>query len=267
MPYISVQNQRIYYSEHRANDVQESIPLVLVHGAGGVLYHWPPRLRRLAQNDVFAIDLPGHGRSQGPGRESMDEYADFLLDWADALQLPPFVLAGHSMGGGIALTFVLQHPQRLRGLGLVATGSRLRVHPDILEAIADEKEGVGQQNRERVGGQLVEWVHGHRATPKQRKQYLQHFLSVDTDVLVGDWLACDRFDVMHRISEIHLPTLIITGSQDQMTPVRFASYMAKVMSDADLTIIDGAGHMIMLEQPEMVTGAMAGFMERLRREA
>jgi len=258
MPYISVQNQRTHYSEHRADSAQESIPLVLVHGAGGSLYHWPPRLRRLAQNDVFAIDLPGHGRSQGPGRESMDDYTQFLLDWADALHLPPFVLAGHSMGGGIALTFTLQHPQRLRGLGLVATGSRLRVHPDILEAIDADKQGVGQL--------LVEWVHGHRASPAQRKQYLQHFLSVDTDVLVGDWLACDRFDVMHRMSEIHLPTLIITGSQDRMTPARFASYMATAISDADLTVIDGAGHMIMLEQPEMVTGAVAGFMERLRRE-
>ncbi len=258
MPYISVQNQRIHYSEHRANNAaQVSIPLVLVHGAGGTLYHWPPGLRRLVDHDVFAIDLPGHGRSQGPGRELMNDYTDFLLDWADALQLPPFVLMGHSMGGGIALTFALQHPQQLRGLGLVATGSRLRVHPDILESIADDKKGVGQQ--------LVEWVHGHRVTSAQRQQYLYHFLSVDTDVLVGDWLACDRFDVMERLSEIHLPTLIIVGSQDQMTPAKFSSFMAQEITDADLTIIDGAGHMIMLEQPAIVTSAVSGFLDRLKR--
>lgn len=187
----------------------------------------------------------------------MVDYADFLRDWADALQLPPFVLVGHSMGGGIALTFALQYPQRLRGLGLVATGSRLRVHPDILETIGTDKQGVGQR--------LVEWVHGQRTSPAQRQQYLNHFLSVDTDVLVGDWLACDRFDVMQRLSEIQAPTLIIAGSQDQMTPVKFASFMAAEIADADLTIIDGAGHMIMLEQPAIVTSAIAGFLGRLKR--
>ncbi len=188
----------------------------------------------------------------------MADYADFLSDWADALQLPPFVLAGHSMGGGIALTFALQYPQRLRGLGLVATGARLRVQPDILETIRADKQGVGQL--------LVESVHSPRVTPTQRQQYLQHFLSVDTDVLVGDWLACDRFDVMQRLPEIHLPALVIAGSQDQMTPVKYAAFMAAALPDADLTIIDGAGHMIMLEQPEMVTSAVAGFLERLKRE-
>ena len=258
MPYITLHNQRIHYSEHRFATGPDRIPLVLVHGAGGTLYHWPPGLRRLAQHDVFALDLPGHGRSQGPGREDVGDYADFLLDWADALQLPPFVLAGHSMGGGIVLTFALRHPQRLRGLTLVATGARLRVHPDILQAIRTDKERVGQQ--------LVDWVHSHRTSPAQRRQYLRHFLSTDADVMYGDWLACDRFDVMQQLLDIHLPTLIIAGSQDRMTPVKYASFMAEAMPDADLTVIEGAGHMIMLEQSELVTGAVAGFLERLRRE-
>ncbi len=257
MPSITLHNQRIHYSEHRSDAGSDRIPLVLVHGAGGTLYHWPPGLRRLAKHDVFAIDLPGHGRSAGPGREDVGDYADFLLDWIDALQLPPFVLVGHSMGGGIALIFALRHAQRLRGLALVATGARLRVHPDILQAIRIDKEGVGQQ--------LVEWVHGHRASPAQRRQYLRHFLSVDTDVMYGDWLACDRFDVMQQLADIHLPTLIIAGSQDSMTPAKYASFMAEAMPDADLTVIEGAGHMIMLEQPQMVIGAVAGFLERLKR--
>ncbi len=258
MPYITAHNQRIHYSEHRTDTEPGRMPLVLVHGAGGTLYHWPPGLRRLAKHDVFAIDLPGHGRSEGPGREDIGDYADFLLDWVDAMQLPQFVLAGHSMGGGIALTFALRHPQRLRGLVLVATGARLRVHPDILQAIRTDKEGVGEQ--------LVEWAHGHRASPAQRRQYLQYFLSTDSNVMYGDWLACDRFDVMQQLQDVYPPALIIAGSQDRMTPAKYASFMAESMPDADLTIIEGAGHMIMLEQPQMVTGAVAGFLERLKRQ-
>lgn len=257
MPYLQCDDQRIHYSEHCDDLMGQRLPLVLLHGAGGSLMHWPPGLRRLPDHDVFAFDLPGHGRSQGPGRDSIGEYAELLRICVEKLDLPGFVLAGHSMGGAIAMAFALRYPGRLRGLVLVATGARLRVHPDILNGIRADKEGVGEM--------LVEWVHGHRASPAQRRQYLRHFLAVDTDVMYGDWLACDRFDVVKQLPDIATPTLVIVGSQDRMTPVKYATYMADHIPDSDLTIIEGGGHMLMLEQPELVTGAILGFMDRIRR--
>ncbi len=151
----------------------------------------------------------------------------------------------------------LRYPQRLRGLVLVATAARLYVHPDILQGVNTDRESTGQT--------LVDWVHGRRATPNQRRQYLRQFLAQDADVLGGDWEACDQFDIRDRVSGIDTPTLIIAGSQDQMTPVKFTHYLAETIADADHTIVEGAGHMVMLEQPALVISAVVGFMARLRR--
>ncbi|NOZ72370.1 MAG: alpha/beta hydrolase [Chloroflexi bacterium] len=258
MPFATVQNQRIHYSESRQDLGGRKPALVLIHGAGGNLFHWPPGLRRLPNHDVYALDLPGHGRSQAPGRDDIGAYAEFLRDWADVIGLERFVLAGHSMGGAIAQMFALRYPRRLVGMILVGTGARLRVHPDILHRIRTDPKGIGEL--------LVGWVHGQRASEAQRRQYLRYFLAVDTDVMYGDWLACDRFDLMEQLSQITLPTLIIAGSQDQMTPLKYAKFMAQQLPDADLTVIEGAGHMMLLEQPLLVTSAISGFLDRLRQQ-
>lgn len=257
MPFALVENQRIHYSESRQDLGRRKTPLVLVHGAGGTLFHWPPGLRRLPDQDVYALDLPGHGRSQPPGRDDIGAYVEFLRAWADAVGLDRFVLAGHSMGGAITQMFALRYPRRLVGMILVGTGARLRVHPDILPRIRSDQKGVGEL--------LVAWVHGQRANAAQRRQYLRHFLAVDADVMYGDWLACDRFDLMNQLAQISLPALIIAGSQDQMTPPKYAEFMARQLPDADLTVIPGAGHMMLLEQPMLVTSAISGFLDRLRQ--
>lgn len=257
MPFSELGDQQLYYSEQRDAAGPAAMPLVLVHGAGGTHMHWPPGLRRLPGHTVYALDLPGHGRSPGPGRDSIAGYVEVIRDWAAGLALPPFVLAGHSMGGAIAQAFALRYPRQLRGLVLVATGARLRVHPDILQRVQSDPEGVGAL--------LVEWVHGPRATPAQKRQYLRHLLKVDAAVMVGDWQACNAFDSMERLGEITLPALVIGGTRDQMTPLKYAAFLCQRLPDADLTTIDDGGHMVMMEQPAAVIGAIGGFLERLRR--
>jgi len=257
MPYLSVQSQRLHYGEHREDLQHQRIPLVLVHGAGMNMMNWPPSLRRLPDHDIYALDLPGHGRSQGPGRDSIGAYVEVLSAWATAMQLPAFVLAGHSMGGAIALQFALRYPSRLAGLVLVATDARLRVAPAILANVRTEPS--------LVAAQLVEWVHGPRAGQEQKRQYLRHLQAVDLDVFYGDWVACNAFDVREQLPDCQTPTLILAGTLDVMTPPRAATYLAEHIAGADLTWFEGAGHMLMLEQPETVIGAMVGFMDRLRR--
>ena len=257
MPYLTIQSQRLHFSEHRDGLQQQRIPLVLVHGAGMNMMSWPPGLRRLPNYDVYALDLPGHGRSQGPGRDSISAYVEVLSAWATAMQLPTFVLAGHSMGGAIALQFALRHPKRLAGLVLAATDARLRVAPAILANVRTEPS--------QVAAQLVEWVHGPRASQEQKRQYLRHLQAIDLDVFYGDWLACNAFDVREQLPGCQMPTLILAGTLDVMTPPRSASYLAEHIAGADLTWFEGAGHMLMLEQPEPVIGALVGFMDRLRR--
>jgi len=255
MPTLVIQNQRLHYSEHGGDPEGRRRPLVLVHGAGGNLYHWPPTLRRLPGYDVYALDLPGHGHSQGPGRDAIAAYAGVVIAWADAVGLPSFVIAGHSMGGGIALTCALDYGQRMAGLILIGSAARLRVHPDILAGLRDDRVAISAR--------LVEWVYGPRATPEQKRQYGRLLLAADIDTLLGDWLACDRFDVRDRLAEVKAPTLILTGALDVMTPPRAASFLAEHIAGADLTWLEGAGHMAQIEAPTLTAAAISGFLARL----
>lgn len=255
MPFLTVGHHRLHYVEHRAAASPGRPALVLIHGAGGNLYHWPPVLRRLPGEDVLALDLPGHGRSSGPGCTTIAAYAAVVAAWLDQLALPPCVVAGHSMGGAIALELALRQAQRLRGLVLIATGARLRVHPDILHRMRDDPAAAARQ--------IVEWAYGPQATPEQKRQYLRHLLAVDREVLYGDWLACDGFDVRNQLGAISLPTLILAGTADIMTPPKWAAFLAEHIPGADPAWIEGAGHMLPLERPTEVAAAIAGFMDRV----
>ena len=132
MPVYLVNGEPVFASRHRSNRV-DAVPLVLIHGAGGSHLHWGVAVRTLPEGDVYALDLPGHGRSAGSGRTTVAQYASWVIRLLDALGIERAVMAGHSMGGAIAQTAALEFPEGVRGLVLVGTGSRLRVVPSILE--------------------------------------------------------------------------------------------------------------------------------------
>src|SRR5262245_48599923 len=92
-------------------------PLICVHGAGGTHQHWGNQLRDLSGiAQVYALDLPGHGRSAPPGRDRIVGYVETLLAFMDGLALTAAALVGHSMGGAVALQAALDAPERVSGL-------------------------------------------------------------------------------------------------------------------------------------------------------
>jgi pimeloyl-ACP methyl ester carboxylesterase len=115
----------LYYFHHEGGSAGKP-PMVLLHGAGGDYLVWPPEIRRLPGIRVYALDLPGHGKSGGPGCQSVEDYARAVVGLMDAVGLWRAAFVGHSMGGAIALTLALDFPERTAGLGLV---SCLFLHP------------------------------------------------------------------------------------------------------------------------------------------
>ena len=218
-------------------------PVVLIHGAGGTRLHWPPNLRRIKGWAIYALDLPGHGASAGPGRSTIPDYRRAVQAWMDALGLPPIVAVGHSMGGAVALSLALDSPDRVAGLGLMATGARLRVHPMFLEATALDGAGANA---------LTAAWYSSSASPRLRALAARSLQSMDFAVLHGDFLACDGFDVMDHLAEVRQPALVVVGEEDQMTPVKYARYLVDHLPEARLGIVPGAGHIAMLEQPGAV---------------
>jgi pimeloyl-ACP methyl ester carboxylesterase len=243
----------IYYAETGAN--APGAPLVLVHGSGGSHLDWPGSLRRITGRRALTIDLPGHGRSTLPGREAVVDYAADVIRLLDALSNPVAVVAGHSLGGAIALQLAVSHPDRIAGLILVGTGARLRVHPAILDHILPEPVETGTL--------IVDWEYAPGASQSMRDKSRTQLLKTDPRVIWGDYSACNHFDIMADLDRITAPALIIVGSEDRMTPVKYSEYLAKTLSDAKLVVIEKAGHMVALEQSEAVASAVQAWIATL----
>jgi pimeloyl-ACP methyl ester carboxylesterase len=252
MPTIVINGEQLHYQLHRGTARAEYPPLVLVHGAGGNLMHWPGALRRLPGQVVYALDLPGHGKSSGAGRSEIGAYADVVRGFAEALDLGPFVPAGHSMGGAIVIELALRYPARLAGLILVGTGAKLRVAPEILTGILDDYAGTA--------GLLAHLAHGEHVDPHLLLLYTRRLREVNPQVIRGDFAACDAFDRRADVSRITLPTLILCGEADRMTPVKYSRYLHGQIVGAQLVVVPGAGHMVMLEQPAAVAARVAAFL-------
>jgi pimeloyl-ACP methyl ester carboxylesterase len=212
-------------------------------------------VRDLAQAPTYALDLPGHGRSEGPGRDSIAAYSDWLVAFFDAAKLQQAVLVGHSMGGGIALDVALRYPDRVAGLALIATGARLRVAPAILDTILENKEAAVRL--------ICQAAFGPEAPGEMERLGRRQMGAVPATVLHGDFVACDAFDVMDRLDGIRAPTLVVCGTQDQLTPAKYAVYLRNGIAGATLHLVEGAGHMVMIEQPAATVRALIAFMEKL----
>ncbi len=231
-------------------------PLVLVHGAGGRGEIWTPQLDGLSVvAHVVAVDLPGHGRTAGPAPRTVSAYADWLVAFLDAAGLERVLLAGHSMGGAVAQTVALAQPERLDGLVLVGTGARLRVLQRLLELL---------QETPSQGRSLIHGLSYGPETSSARVEAADRALA-ETPPLVtlGDYVACDRFDMTPELGAIRAPTLVVVGRNDRLTPVKYARFLADAIPGARLVEIDAAGHFPQLEQPAAVNRALREFVESL----
>ena len=244
----------LYYSQHCERGT-ENPPLVLIHGAGGMQLYWPPVIRRLPGYCVYALDLPGHGKSEiCDGQQTIGEYARYLIQWLESIQLRRAVLVGHSMGCAIALALAIHHPEYVVGLGLIGGGARLRVHPDLLTYAADPT------TIHKATELLVSYSFSSNAPRRLVKLASKRLLATRQSVLYGDLQACNRFDVMDRLGSVQQPTLVVCGADDQMTPLRYAQFLSSAIPNARLSVIPDAGHMVMLEQPRLVADSLLAFL-------
>lgn len=253
MPVAQVAGQNIYYIARGA----QGTPVVFIHGAAGNHLVWGMQVHALGEvARAVALDLPGHGRSDPPGRTSVEAYRDVIVGLLDALGLERAVIVGHSMGGAIAQTLALSHPDRVAGLGLVGTGARLRVLPAILDGVLNDFENIA--------GLVVENSYAPGLSVEFQKRAEDEFRACPASVTHGDFSACNQFDVMARLAEIRAPALVVCGRADRMTPAKYSVYLATQIPNAYLVFIDHAGHSVMIEQPDATNKALLDFVELLQ---
>ena len=236
-----------------------SLPsLLCVHGAGGQGMLFRAQLSGLAREaNLAAIDLPGHGDSPGPSYESIEDYAGWLADFIECGPIRPIVL-GHSMGGAIAQTLAVNRPELISGLVLAATGARLKVSPALMENFRNDYE--------KACADLVSMAYSSAANPALLRQAKEELLATPLEVVLADFGACDRFDLRESLSLISQPTLLVVGTHDRMTPVKYSTYLESNISNAKLEIIEGAGHGLYLEKPNPFNQAVREFLSEFKHK-
>ncbi|HBV86955.1 MAG TPA: alpha/beta hydrolase [Desulfosporosinus sp.] len=249
MPYITIQGNKTHY--YQKYNFQDDLPtLLFVHGAGGSGKNWSYQLAGIPGYNLIALDLPGHGHSEGSVAENITEYCQFVRSFAQALELKQFTIAGHSMGGAIALELALGYPEVITGIIIVDSGARLRVNPTVLDKLSRGEHPL----------ENIKYSYSPNSSPDIIAKATEEMKRVPTDIYLADFKACNEFNVMDRVHTIIKPTLIICGQNDQMTPLKYSEYLHKELPHSTLALISDAGHMAMLEQPDQVNSAINNFL-------
>jgi pimeloyl-ACP methyl ester carboxylesterase len=232
-------------------------PIVFVHGSGDNSQVWQQVVDHLPDHSCVALDLPGHGdlrQSPGPSTMSVADYGGWVEQELVGRGLREVCVAGHSLGGAIALYMALAAPSLVRSLALIGTGARLRVAPQLLEAAR-----LRPQEATRMLAELG-FAPGHE---ELAEEYLQSTESAAPGILWRDLAACNDFDVMPDLARITQPAIVITGEQDRLTPPKYAAYLQEHLPRATLALIPEAGHCVPVERPRAVAEALAAWLAAL----
>ena len=225
--------------------------LLLVHGAGNDRTVWQLQTRSLAHHGVrvLAVDLPGHGGSEGPPLSSVADIAGWLAEFIEALDIGPIAVAGHSMGALAALELAATRPDLVSDLVLVGAAASMPVHPALLEAAAANDPlaaelicGWAHASSSKIGGHDAPgmWMIGEGRS-------LIHLC--ENGVLSTDLEACNAHQgAVEAASKVTCPTLLILGSEDKMTPLKGAQPLIEALEHAEIAILEGSGHTLMIER-------------------
>jgi pimeloyl-ACP methyl ester carboxylesterase len=224
--------------------------LIFIHGAGNTSLLWHYQTKYFTGSE--AINLPGH--PEGKPCTSIDEYAQWLHQYAYRGERLQLVIAGHSLGGAIAMMYALSYPENVKALILIGTGARLRVRPDLLKKLEDSIDAPAQWLKK-----VVEPPYS-RVAPYVKEKIIDGMAKVGAAVQLNDFRCCDKFDIMDKVSQIVVPTLVICGSEDDMTPVKYSQYLVNKITGAKLVIIEGATHYCLLEKQVEANRAIEAFL-------
>lgn len=247
----------LHYLFHQVAVQHNRPPMILIHGAGGNHLTWPPQIRRLAGENVYALDLPGHGGSEGAGRHSIDEYAEDVISFMESLSIPAAVLVGVSMGSAVVLTLALKYSEKIKGLVLLGGGAKMRVASSILEA-------VGEANTFASAVKMINTNCFSANAPQSLvKLSEKNMMKMRPSVLLGDFQACNEFDMTDQLHKINIPVLVVCGAEDAMMPMKFSKSLHEEIANSQFQVLENAGHMVMLEQPELTADLLKKFMDEL----
>lgn len=252
MSEIIINGDRIHYIEGSRTDPARPT-ILMIHGAGQRTATWRYQIDAFNDHPAFNIivpDLPGHGMSEGSGFKNIEGYKGVIEEFSEALGIYDLILLGHSMGGGVAMLFALDHPEKVRASILAGTGARLRVSGETLKAVKNNYQTFCELSPGRM--------FGPDSSEGLRREFQDGLLDTPPEVSYRDLVACDEFDIMDRVHEINIPVWIISGEFDILTPPKYGEHLEKSIENSSYRLIKGAGHFMMQEKPEEFNNIVEG---------
>ncbi len=262
--YLKVDNKEVYAytANHPFGAAKPTV--AFIHGAAHDHSVWTLQSRYFAYHgwNALAVDLPGHGKSEGKALDRIGDIADWVARVLDAAGAETTSLVGHSMGSLVALESAARHPARVAKLALVASAVPMPVSEPLLHAsrandhVAYEMiNAFSHSNAAHVGGNRVPgiWMTGAAMRLMERS---------GAGVLHADFSACNAYGSgLEAATQVKCPALLILGKRDQMVPMKAAQALATKIPDVRTVVLEGAGHALMGEQPDAVLDELINFLQ------
>lgn len=250
--------KRVFAGTGSAIPVADAPTVIFVHGAGMDHTVWVLPSRYFARQgfSVLAVDLPGHGRSEGPPLTRIEDMSDWLAEVCEACGVTTAAIAGHSMGSLVAYRFVADHPQRCRALALLGTSMPMPVTGPLLDAAQDNHHAAIEMANA--------WSHSPAASVGGNRNPGVWLLAAGERLLEraapgvfhADLTACNAFDLKAVGAPPPVPTLVVAGEADRMTPLRAGVDVARALPNARVVTLPGCGHAMLGERPNEVLDAL-----------
>jgi pimeloyl-ACP methyl ester carboxylesterase len=230
--------------------------LIFIHGAALSGIFWEPQITYFKDvANTVAVDLPGHGVSKSFGKESISDYAQFVMDFIDLIGAPRPIPCGLSMGGAITQQLLINHPDRFPAGILINTGARLKVMPLIFQTVRKSYNDFVEM--------LCVSAVSVKSDVEKLRTVIETCSKCRPDVVLGDFLSCDSFDVTEKLSLIKVPVLVLTGDDDNITPLKYGVFLEKNIKNAKLVTIKDAGHFSPIEKPHEVNRSIHDFLSQI----
>lgn len=252
----------------RAGDVGydeagEGAPVLLLHGFPHDRSLWAPQLAASLPGRRIAPDLPGFGDSTSAAEATFDCWADGIADLLDALAIERAIVGGLSMGGYLAFALWRRHPRRIGALVLADTRAGAdseegRAKRREMQALA-RAEGAGAVSERMMAGMVGRTTRAERPEVIRTLDAMMRRASIPAITDALDALM-DREDSTPTLATITVPTLIVCGEEDALTPVAESRAMHAAIPGSELGILPRAGHASNLEAPEAFNGLLSRFL-------
>jgi pimeloyl-ACP methyl ester carboxylesterase len=247
-----------------AHDLDSKKPtVVFVHGAGLDHSSFALQSRYFGYHgrNVLAVDLPGHGRSEGPPLPAVADMAGWILKVLDAVKVEKAAIVGHSMGSLIAVECAAANPERVEKLALIGTGYPMKVGDAFLDAA--RRNDVAAYDMETIWGHAPATPLGSNPNPGMWMygDALARLGRLAPGVLYNDLNACNTYaSGTESAAKVRCPVLFILGRRDTMTPVKTGTAFAQAFTAAKSVQVATSGHTLMAEAPDATLDALISFL-------